>query len=130
MGVEGVVSIDCAAGPGEVLARMKHEIASHGLELFAEIDHAKNAAEVWRRLAPNTLLVFGNAKAGTALMQARQSVGLDLPLRALIWVDSGYKTWISYSDPVWIAERHSLSAEAAAKMSEGLAAIAKVAAAA
>jgi uncharacterized protein (DUF302 family) len=131
MSAEGVVTIASHSGPREALARLKAGLLSHGLELFAEIDHAKNAAEVSLSLRPSSVLIFGNAKAGTLLMQAKQAAALDLPLRALVWEDAEGKIWISYSDPIWIARRHGLSAEAmerARKMREGLDAIVKAAA--
>jgi uncharacterized protein (DUF302 family) len=131
MSTEGVVTIASHSGSQETLARLKAEILSHGLELFAEIDHAKNAAEVSLSLRPSVVLIFGNAKAGTLLMQAKQAAALDLPLRALVWEDTERKTWISYIDPVGIAQRHGLPAgavETAGKMREGLDALIKAAA--
>ncbi len=123
MAADGVVTIPAKSNAKETLLRLKAAIASHGLELFAEIDHAKNAAEISLLLRPSTVLLFGNAKAGTPLMQAKQIVALDLPLRALVWEDAAGKTWISYADPVWIAHRYELAADGvqiAAKMREGL----------
>ncbi len=123
MEIEGMVTVASHFSPKETLERLKAEIASHGLDLFAEIDHAKNAEEAGISLRPETVLVFGNAKAGTPLMQANQASGLDLPLKALVWQDAGRMTWISYNDPVWIAHRYGLPASAveiAGKMREGL----------
>jgi uncharacterized protein (DUF302 family) len=59
-------------------------------------------------LRPTDLLIFGNAKGGTPLMQAVQTVGIDLPLKVLVWQDAAGKTWLSYNDPAWLAERHAL----------------------
>ncbi len=123
MAVDGVVTIPSHLSQRETLERLKAEIASHGLELFAEIDHAQNAREAALTLRPETVVVFGSAKAGTPLMAANQAVGLDLPLKALVWQDAEGKTWISYSDPVWIARRYGLPAGAiqlAEKMRQGL----------
>jgi uncharacterized protein (DUF302 family) len=132
LSAEGVVTIVSHSGPQETLARLKAGILSHGLELFAEIDHAKNATEVSLSLRPSVVLIFGNAKPGTLLMQAKQAAALDLPLRALVWEDASGKTWISYSDPVWIARRYGLPAgavETAGKMQGGLDALIETAAA-
>jgi uncharacterized protein (DUF302 family) len=131
MAVEGLVTIPTNLSQRETLERLKAEIASHGLELFAEIDHAKNAKDAALTLRPETVLVFGSAKAGTPLMVANQAVGIDLPLKALVWQDAIGKTWISYSDPVWIAGRYELPAEAmqlAEKMRQGLEALVRKAA--
>lgn len=127
MALEGVVTIPSCFGPKETLDRLKGEIASHGLDLFAEIDHAKNAKDAAITLRPETVLLFGSTKAGTPLMQANQAAGLDLPLKTLVWQDAEGKTWISYNDPIWIATRYSLPAEAmqlAQKMRQGLEVIA------
>jgi uncharacterized protein (DUF302 family) len=62
-------------------------------------------------LGPTTVLIFGNARGGTPLMRAAQTVGIDLPLKALVWQDAAGKTWLSYNDPGWIAKRHGLGHE-------------------
>jgi uncharacterized protein (DUF302 family) len=132
MAAEGLVTTASPFGPEETARRLKAEIASHGLTLFAVIDHAKNAREVGMALRPTAVFVFGSAKAGTPLMQANQTMGIDLPLKALIWQDEGGKTWISYNDPVWLGRRHQLPAEAgqiAAKLLGGLDALIKAVAA-
>ena len=71
--------------------------------MFARIDYAAGAAEVGLKLAPTELIVFGNARGGTPLMQSVQTVGIDLPLKVLVWQDAADKTWLSYSEPNWIA---------------------------
>jgi uncharacterized protein (DUF302 family) len=60
-------------------------------------------------LFPTEVLIFGNPKGGTPLMQAAQTLGIDLPLKALVWQDSAGKTWIGYNDPRWLARRHGVS---------------------
>jgi uncharacterized protein (DUF302 family) len=123
MPTEGSITIPSRFGAKETLERVKAELKTRAIELFAEIDHAENARNAALTLRPSVVLIFGNAKAGTPLMQANQAVGLDLPLKALVWEDAGSKTWITYNDPVWIARRYGLSAEAlqiAEKMRQGL----------
>ncbi len=131
MAAEGLVTTASNFGPEETLDRLKSEIASRGLTLFAVIDHAKGAEEAGLSLRPTTVLIFGNAKGGTPLMQANQTMGIDLPLRALVRQDDAGKTWISYNDPVWLARRHGLGLEpeqVAANLRSGLEAIIKIAA--
>ncbi len=113
MSVEGIVTGESAFPPEETLARLKRTIAARGLTLFAEIDHAKGAEEAGLTLPPTTLLIFGAAKTGTPLMQADRTMGIDLPLKALVWQDGAGKTWISAIDPIWLAKMHGLSPEAA-----------------
>ena len=112
MAAEGLVNIASKSSFQETLARLKEEVASRGLILFAVIDHAKGAEEAGLALRPTVVLIFGNAKGGTPLMKANQTIGIDLPLRALVWEDGKGQTWISYNDPVWLAQRHALPAQA------------------
>jgi len=89
--------------------RLETEIRARGLTIFARIDHAAGAAEVGLELRPTELFIFGNARGGTPLMQSVQTVGIDLPLKALIWQDATGKTWISYNEPRWIVHRHGIA---------------------
>ena len=89
--------------------RLEVEIRSNGLTIFARIDHAVGASDVGLMLRPTNLIIFGNARGGTPLMQAAQTVGIDLPLKALVWEDASGKTKISYNEPGWIAHRHEIA---------------------
>src|SRR6478752_8462805 len=91
--------------------RLETELTAKGMTIFARIDHAAGAAQVDLPLRPTELLIFGSAKAGTPLMQSNQEVGIDLPLKALVWEDAEGKTWLAYNDPSWIAKRHGLGPE-------------------
>jgi uncharacterized protein (DUF302 family) len=111
MAAEGLITIPSSLGPKETMDRLENAIKARGLTVFARVDHAAGAAEVGLTLRPTELLIFGNAKGGTPLMQANQTVGIDLPLKALVWQDAAGKTWISYNDPRWLAKRHALGTE-------------------
>jgi uncharacterized protein (DUF302 family) len=94
------------------------------LRVFARIDHAANAADAGLDLRPTELLIFGHPKGGTPLMQDRQTAGLDLPFKALIWEDENARVWLTYADPEHLVERHSLGASSAsviAAIKEGVA---------
>jgi uncharacterized protein (DUF302 family) len=91
--------------------RLSAGVEARGMTLFARIDHAAGAAEVGLPLRPTELLLFGNAKGGTPLMQSNQMIGIDLPLKALIWQDEAGKAWLCYNDPSWLANRHGLGPE-------------------
>ena len=82
-----------------------------GLTVIARIDHAAGATEVGLSLRPTEVLIFGNAKAGTPPMQSVQTIGIDLPLKALAWQDASGKTWLSSNAPAWLANHHGLSGE-------------------
>jgi len=83
-------------------------VKSKGLTIFARVDHSKGAREVGLSLRQTELLIFGNAEGGTPLMQSVQTIGIDLPLKVLVWEDSASVTWLSYNDPHWLARRHLL----------------------
>jgi uncharacterized protein (DUF302 family) len=107
--VEGLTTVPSHFAPKETMDRVETEIGERGMNVFARIDHAAGAAEVGLTLRPTELIIFGNARGGTPLMQSVQTVGIDLPLKALVWQDAAGKTWISYNEPAWIAQRHHVS---------------------
>ncbi len=132
MAADGLMSMRSNYGPKETMNRLETEMKAKGMTVFARIDHAAGAAAVGLRLRPTEVLIFGNAKGGTPLMQAAQTIGIDLPLKALVWQDGSGDTWLSYNDPSWFAKRHGLDREVEATinaMTGALEAIARAAAA-
>ena len=125
--MDGLTTIRSRFGPKETMDRLQAEIRAKGMTVFARIDHAAGAPEVGLTLRPTELIIFGNARGGTPLMESVQTVGIDLPLKALIWEDAGGETWLSYNEPSWIAQRHNVAnAEPiVSKMAAGLSAISK-----
>lgn len=86
------------------------------------VDHAAGAATVDLKLRPTTVLVFGNPKGGTPLIQCAQTIGIDLPLKALVWQDAHGQVWLGYNDPAWIVARHGVpDCPAAAPVAKALA---------
>jgi uncharacterized protein (DUF302 family) len=128
MAADGLITVPSSFGPKETMDRLETEVTAKGLTIFARVDHAAGAAQVGLSLRPTELLIFGNAKGGTPLMQSNQEVGVDLPLKALVWEDTAGKTWLTYNDPRWIAKRHGLGPDVKQTidaMVTGLSAIAK-----
>jgi uncharacterized protein (DUF302 family) len=109
----GLVLVQSRSPAHETTERLLSALAKRKLTVFARVDHAAGAAAVGLQLRATELVIFGNPQGGTALMQDNQSAGIDLPLKALVWEDSDGKTWLSYNDPNWIAQRHSLGAGSA-----------------
>ena len=107
--IEGLTSLQSSFGPKETMDRVEAQIRAVGLNVFARIDHAAGAAEVGLPLPPTDLIIFGNALGGTPLMQSVQTVGIDLPLKILVWQDAVNNTWLSYNQPGWIALRHGVA---------------------
>lgn len=79
------------------------------MTVFARVNHAALAAEAGLPLRPTEVILFGNPRGGTPLMQASQTIGIDLPLKALVWQDESGKTWLSYNEPRWLAARHGIA---------------------
>ena len=110
MASDGLITLPSNYGPKETMDRLEAEIRARGIVVFARVDHSAGAAQVGLSLRPTEVLIFGNAKAGTPLMQAEQTIGIDLPLKALVWQDANGKVWLSYNEPSGLAQRHGLPA--------------------
>jgi uncharacterized protein (DUF302 family) len=130
MATDGLITIPSSYGPQETMNRLETEVRAKGMTIFARIDHAAGAEAVGLSLRPIDLLIFGNAKAGTPLMQSVQTIGIDLPLKALVWQDASGATWLSYNDPSWLAKRHGVGQEGEAVIHAMTAALNAVATAA
>ncbi|HTE84605.1 MAG TPA: DUF302 domain-containing protein [Dehalococcoidia bacterium] len=116
MSEDGLVTIATKFSVKETLDRLEADLKAKGITLFARIDHAAGATSVAMPLRPTELLIFGNPKAGTPLMQSNQTIGIDLPLKMLGWQDAEAKVWLTYDDPVWLAQRHRLGPGTAASV--------------
>lgn len=107
MSADGLVTRRSAYGFTETLQRLTAAVQAKGLTVFATIDHAAGAEEVGLALRPTTLVIFGNARGGTPLMQQAQTAGIDLPLKALVWQDVAVN--VTINDAVWLARRHGIA---------------------
>jgi uncharacterized protein (DUF302 family) len=128
MAQDGLISLASRYPARETLDRLLAALAKRNMTVFARVDHAAGAAGAGLSLRPTDVVIFGNPKGGTALMQDRQTAGIDLPLKALVWEDADTKVWLGYNDPAWIARRHGLGTTSAAAidaMAKALAAIAQ-----
>jgi uncharacterized protein (DUF302 family) len=117
---DGLTIVPSQHGAKETMDRLEAEVKAKGLTVFARVDHAAGAVAVGMALRPTELLIFGNARGGTPLMQAQQTAGIDLPLKALVYQDEAGKVWLAINDPSWIARRHGLGEGVAANV-QGLA---------
>jgi uncharacterized protein (DUF302 family) len=108
MNAPGLVSIPSRHPVKVTVDRLEASLKAKGITVFARIDHAAGAAAAGMLLRPTELLIFGNPTSGTPLMQAEQTTGIDLPLKALVWEDASGSVWIAYNDPAWLAVRHGL----------------------
>src|SRR5579871_3234066 len=101
MDASGLTTLPSHHSVAETLERLSAALKAKGVREFARVDHAAGAAEVGLTLRPTTVVIFGNPAAGTPLMQADQRIGLDLPLKALVWQDEAGQVWLTFSDPMW-----------------------------
>jgi uncharacterized protein (DUF302 family) len=122
----GMVGLTAQGSVVDAWARLEAAVAARGLTVFARIDFAADAAAVGLRLPPTRLLVFGNPRAGTPLLAAAPTVGIDLPLKLLIWETADGVTTVGYNSPAWMVARHGVPQELRARLQpeEELAAIA------
>jgi len=106
---EGLVSVESHHSVKETADRFTKILAEKGLTLFARIDHQKNAKSVDLELRETEVLIFGNPKVGTPLMQCEQQVAIDLPQKVLISKDADNTVWISYNNPEYMKQRHQVT---------------------
>ena len=111
MAIDGLITRQSNHSPAETMQRLMDGLAERGVPVLAHVDHAAAAAKAGLSLRPTDLLIFGNAKAGTPLMAESQTLGIDLPLKALVWQDADGKTWLGYNDPAFLAARHGVQGE-------------------
>ena len=105
----GIVSISSRNTVNETSERLSSILESRGMTIFARIDQQAAARGANLDMKPMVLLVFGNPKAGTPLMQKYPSLAIDLPLKALVWEDEAGQVWVSYNSPEYLKKRHALA---------------------
>jgi uncharacterized protein (DUF302 family) len=105
----GLVAKRSSYPVAETMDRLERTVKDRQLIVVARVDHAAAAQKAGLTLRPTQLLIFGNPKAGTALMQSAQSIGIDLPLKVLVWEDDKGQVWLGYNDPAWLAVRHGVN---------------------
>jgi uncharacterized protein (DUF302 family) len=104
----GLITIKSSHDVKGTAYHLEKALEAKGMTVFVKIDHAEGAQKVGKKLRPTELIVFGNPKVGTPLMQCGQSVAIDLPQKALIWEDQEGQVWLSYNDPKYLAKRHGI----------------------
>ena len=125
---DGLIAVKSPHSAKITMDRLEAVVKEKGLNVFARIDHAAGAAKVGKALRPTELLIFGNPQGGTPFMECAQTVGIDLPLKALVWEDADKQVWLGYNDTAYLAKRHEVPSCAPAanlaKAAAGLAAAA------
>lgn len=106
---DGLVTLKSPYDAKDTMNRLEDIVKQRGLNVFARIDHAAGAARIGKALRPTEVLIFGNPQGGTPFMECAQSVGIDLPLKALVWEDAQGQVWLGHNDPAWTAQRHGVA---------------------
>jgi uncharacterized protein (DUF302 family) len=104
----GMVHLSSPYPVSETLQRLESLLLARDLSILARIDHSGDAVQAGLKMPPTKLLVFGNPKAGTPVMNAAPTAALDLPLKALVWQDAEGKVWLSYNSPEYLKQRHNI----------------------
>jgi uncharacterized protein (DUF302 family) len=112
----GIVRIPSQHSVATTLERLESLLKERGIMIFARIDFSGDAGRAGLTMRPEQMLIFGNPKAGTPLMQSAPTAGLDLPLKALVFEDAGGRTSVAYNDPQYVVRRHGLDAALAANL--------------
>ncbi len=106
---DGLIAVKSPHSAKDTMNRFEEIAKQRGLNVFARVDHAAGAAKVNKTLRPTEVLIFGNPQGGTPFMECAQAVGIDLPLKALVWEDASSQVWLGYNDPAWLAKRHGVA---------------------
>lgn len=118
---DGLTAVKSPHPVKETIDRLEAAAKVRNLVIFARVDHAAGAQKIGRTLRPTELLIFGNPQGGTPFMECAQSVGIDLPLKALAWQDASGQVWLGYNDPQFLAARHGVpSCAVAANLKKAL----------
>jgi uncharacterized protein (DUF302 family) len=112
----GIVRIPSHHAVAATTDRIESLLKERGIIVFARIDFSADAARAGLTMRAEQLLIFGNPKAGTPLMLAAPTAGLDLPLKALIWEDVDGRAWVAYNDPQYVVRRHGLASMLSANL--------------
>jgi len=107
---DGLVTLKSKHPFGETLSRLEQHLKENGQTIFARFDHIANAESVVLTMRPTTVIVFGNPKGGTPMMQQVQALAIDLPMKFLVAEEADGGVTVSYNDPLWLGKRHHLPA--------------------
>ncbi len=107
---DGLIAIKSASNTKDTMNKVEDIVKQRQLKVFARVDHSAGAKSIGKTLRPTELIIFGNPQGGTPFMECAQSVGIDLPLKMLVWEDASGQTWVGYNDPAYLAKRHQATA--------------------
>ena len=105
----GLMNVESAHDVKKTADRLETVLNEKGMTVFLRVNHTEGARKVGKQLRPTELVIFGNPKVGAPLMQCGQTIGIDLPQKALIWQDESGQVWLTYNEPRYLAKRHAIA---------------------
>lgn len=105
---ENFIKVASKNSVSQTVEKLTNALTSKGLTVFDVIDHQKGAQNVAIELNPTTVVIFGNPKMGSKLMNCDQTIGLDLPMKMLVWQDNKGSVWLGYTSPKVLAQKYEL----------------------
>lgn len=105
---DGMVTLKSNYSVEKTTSRLESTLTENGLTIFRKVDHQKGASSVDMQLSPTTVIIFGNPKLGTPLMQCAPTVAIDLPQKMLVWEDGNDNVSIGYNSPEYLKKRHNI----------------------
>jgi len=105
---EGLIVVKSNHSVAATADKLETVLSEKGMKIMNRIDHAAGAESAGLELRPTEVVIFGNPKVGSPLMQCAQSVAVDLPQKALVWEDESGQVWLGYNDPQYLKARHSI----------------------
>jgi uncharacterized protein (DUF302 family) len=111
---DGLITLPSAHSVADTTNRLEQGLDAAGFKIFARVNHGAGAQSVDMPLGPTELLIFGKPQAGTVLMQSQRTVGIELPLKYLVWEDADGKVMVAWNDPAWLTARHGITDKAKA----------------
>jgi len=106
---QGIVNLSSPRPVEQTVRQLVGVLEQAGMTVFAQINQQGAAEAVGLTMRPMTLILFGNPKAGTPLMQAYPTLAIDLPLKALVWEDADGRVWVSMDSPEYLRQRHAMA---------------------
>lgn len=104
---DGLVTVKSSHDVATTMDKLQAVVESKGMTVFGRVDHTAGAAKADIELRPTQVLIFGNPKVGSPLMNCSQSIAIDLPQKALVWEDENGDVWLGYNDPTYLKSRHA-----------------------
>lgn len=126
---DGLNTVESPFDVATTIDKLTAALESKGMTIFGRVNHAANAEKVDLPLRPTEVLIFGNPKLGTPMMNCAPTMAIDLPQKMLAWQDADGQTHLGWNDPAWLQARHGIEGcdEVLQKVSAALANFAKAA---